>query len=115
MELLRFGMLPQGADQFPIPAGFEQVHTVQMTQGLRHGTPLQPEGDDEDLIIRKRPRLFEGELQFLVAVSALFVESPRKTDDHRVTFEDRLADLILPVLPGLEVVRIQPCIHVIFS
>ena len=43
------------------------------------------------------------------------IEPTRKADDDHVTFEDRLADLVLPVLPGLQVLHIHPNAHFVLD
>lgn len=50
-----------------------------------------------------------------MAITLLLVESARKADDHHIAFENRLADLVLPILPGLEVFCIQPGIDPILD
>lgn len=91
-----------------IPSLREQVHAVEVLQGFRHGAALQSDGDDEDLTGRQSVRLTERDLQFLMAEPAFLVEPARETDDDRVAVEDRRADLTLPILPGLQVFRVEP-------
>ena len=98
-----------------IPAGFEQVHAVQVTQGCGHITFFKPHRDNEDLIVSQQFRLFERDLEFLMPITRLLIESARKADDDHVAFEDRLADLTLPVLTGLEILCIQPGTHTILD
>ena len=86
-----------------------------MMQRLGHIAFLKPHWNDEDLMISKQFCFFECDLQFFMAVALLLVEASRKTDDDHITFEDRLADLVLPVLSRLEFFRIQPDIDSIFD
>lgn len=88
---------------------------MQMSQGLGHVTFLQPYGDDEDFIVWKKVRFFEREFQFLVAVSVLSVESAREADEDNVTLDERIADLVLPILPGLKSFRIEPDVQSILN
>jgi hypothetical protein len=80
---------------------------VQVTKRFGHVALFEAQGDDEDLV-HEQARFFEGEFQLLVAVSVLLVERARQADDCRIACEDRLADLMLPVLPGLQVFHIEP-------
>ena len=43
-----------------------------------------------------------------MTVTRLFVKPSREADQDPVAVEDRLADLMLPILPGLKVLRVQP-------
>ena len=95
-------------DQFLIPARLEQIHAVEMAQGFGHVAFLQPHRDDENFIVRKEVRFFECKFEFLVAVSVLFIEAARETDEDHFTFEDGIADLILPILTGFESFRVEP-------
>lgn len=88
---------------------------MQMPQGLGQVTFFQPYGNDEDFIVWKKVRFFEREFQFFVAVSVLFIESAREAGEDNVTLDERIADLILPVLPGLESFRIEPDVQSILN
>lgn len=81
---------------------------MQMAQTFRHFTILQPDGDDKYFTIVKQLCLIEGDLQLFVAVARLPIESARQADEDPVAVEDRFADLMLPVLPGLQILRVQP-------
>ena len=89
-------------DQFFKARGFKQIHSMQMLQTLGHITNFKADRDDEDLIV-KQFRFLQGDLQFLMAIALLFIEFPRKTDDHEITLENRFADFMLPILPGLKI------------
>lgn len=86
---------------------------MQVTQGVRHVTYLQPDRYDENLIIGKQPCLLESNLQFLMAVSLLPVKCLREADHDNHAFEECPADLMLPILPGLESLGIQPDVDAI--
>src|SRR5262245_30425603 len=86
---------------------------MQMVQGIGHITFFEPNRNNEYLII-KPFRLFQRDLQFLMAISLLFVKYPRETNDNHIAFEDCLANFILPILPGLEFFNIKPDSHSIF-
>jgi len=88
---------------------------MQAVQGLGHVALFQSRRDDEDFIVRKEVRFFEREFQFLMAVSMLFIEVVCEADDDRIAFEDRITDLVLPILPGLESFRIKPDIQSILD
>ena len=100
--------IPDSPHQPCIPAAREQVHAVEAAQGVGHLAGFESHRDDENIIIGQEAQSFERKFQFLVAVSLLFVESFRDTDDDHPAFEDRIADDTLPILPGLQVHRIQP-------
>lgn len=100
----------QRPDQPLIPSLHEQIHAVEVPQGFGHVAFFQTHGDYENFV-HEQFGFFDGEFQFLVAESALFVEFTRETDDDRVAFENRLADLALPILPGFQLLHIEPCVN----
>jgi hypothetical protein len=79
-----------------------------MAQGFGHIALFEAHRDDENFIVREEVRFFEREFEFLVPIALLFIESIRKADNGYVTLEEGIADLILPILPGLETFRIKP-------
>ena len=81
---------------------------MEVAQGFWRVTVLQSYGDDEDFIVRKKVSFFECEFEFLVTVSVLFIKAARETDEDHFTFEDGIANLILPILPGLKSFRVEP-------
>src|SRR5262245_28736876 len=81
-----------------------------MSKGRWHLTRYKPNGNDKNLSILEQLCLFQRDLKFLMPVTRLFVESPRETDDDPVTLENCFSDLMLPVLPGLKILRVQPYI-----
>ena len=111
--VLQFFPELQGMHQSFIASRLEQVHAVQVTERGRHLTIFEAYGNNEDPPILQQFGFLEGDLQFLMPVSRLLVESPRETDKDQVPVQDRLADLMLPVLPGLKVLGIQPGIDAI--
>ena len=83
---------------------------MEVTQRFGHVAFFEAHGEDENFV-HEQVRFFEGDFQFLVAVAVLFVERPRQADDDRVASEDCLADFALPVLPGLELLGVEPRIN----
>jgi hypothetical protein len=43
-----------------------------------------------------------------VAVARLFVKSTRQANKNEVALKDRPVNFVLPVLPGLEILHVQP-------
>jgi hypothetical protein len=43
-----------------------------------------------------------------MAEPVLFVESARKADDHRVTFENGSSNFFLPIIARLKLLRVEP-------
>lgn len=81
---------------------------MEAAQRDRHFTFGKAHRDDKDSIFGEKVGFFERQFQFLMTVSMLFIETARKADNYHVTLEERIADLILPILPGLEPFRIEP-------
>jgi hypothetical protein len=50
-----------------------------------------------------------------MAVTSLFVELPRKTNNDHVAALDRLANLILPVLAREDLFAVQPNVDALFG
>ena len=81
---------------------------MEVAQRFRRFTFLQARRDDENLVTGEEVRFFERKFEFFVAVSVLLIEVARQADDDHVTFEQGLADLLLPILPRLESLRVKP-------
>lgn len=79
-----------------------------MRKRVRHFAPLQADRYNEYSSILKHFCLFQRDLQLFMAVSRLLTEFPCKTDKDHVAVENRPADLMLPILARLKVLRVQP-------
>lgn len=86
---------------------------MEAAQGGGHLTFIKAHRDDKDFIFRKKVCLFERKFQFFVTVSGLFVKPARDADDRRIALEERVTDLVLPILPGLEPFRVEPDVETV--
>lgn len=84
---------------------------MEAPQRFGHFTILEAYRDDKNVAIRQEICLLKRKLQFLVAISLPLIKCPRETSYHHITLEQRIADLDLPVLSGLEPFCVQPRIH----
>lgn len=79
-----------------------------MPENFWRVTLLQSHGNDEDLTGRHKTGFSKCKFQFLVTITSLLIESTREADDNRVTFEERVMNLVPPCLSGMEPFCVEP-------
>lgn len=97
---------PQGTDQLFITSRLEQVHTLQMAHGVWHPALFEAYGNNKYFSILQQFGLLKRDLQFLMAVTRLLIKSLREADQNPIAVQNRLTDLVLPILSGLKVLRV---------